>query len=335
MKVETFKNIARTAADDSQGITDLDMSNLRTAFTMLSPADREQALSFLLVNNFPRTYNEMKGLASNLHSFGISAFKEGVRAAAEDTAGITQTDLSNIRDAFKRLTGDEQQRALAFLADENMPRTYAAVKELAGANVHMSFASFKEGLRAAMEDGDGLTQLDHANARDGFGRLSRDDKTHALEFLLTDNWPRTYQDLANLAGREVHIGFNAFREGMRAASEDRDGMTNLDYANARDAFTRLSSDDQARALAFLYTDNRPNTYATVKELASSGVHVGFAAFREGVRAAAEDRGGMTNLDYANARDVLSRMSSDDRQRAAEFLLTENFQHTFNAVKDLL
>lgn len=44
---------------------------------------------------------------------------------------------------------------------------------------------------------------------------------------------------------------------------------------------------------------------------------------------------MTDRDLANARDAFSRLSPGDKERAAEFLMTDNRPRTFAAVRDLL
>ena len=92
MKVESFKTAAKAAVNDAQGLTDRDMSNLRSMFQMLTGADKEEALGFLLVQNMPRTYEAMKGAASNEQSFSFDSFRDGVRAAANDAEQITDRD---------------------------------------------------------------------------------------------------------------------------------------------------------------------------------------------------------------------------------------------------
>lgn len=334
MKIETFNSAVRSASSDADGISAQDRSNLRSAFQMLTPADKEHALEFLLIGNFPRTYESVKDAAPAAQTFTFDSFKAGARAASGDADGMTALDLSNVRDAFSRLSTGDQSLALEFLATANMPRTYDTVKERAASQVPINFDAFKSAMRAGSGDADGMTALDKANAGDAFKRMSMGDQTRGLEYLLTSNMPATYDSVKDLAGSAVCIGLDAFKSGMRAMSGDADGMTALDRSNTRDAFKRLSTADQTHALEYLLTSNMPRTYDAVKDLATRDVGIGFDAFKSAMRATSGDADGMAALDLANARDAVSRLSPGDRERAAEYLMTSNMPRTFDAVKDL-
>jgi hypothetical protein len=261
----------------------------------------------------------------------VEPFMSAVRAGV-DGGGLSKRDLSNLRTAFQTMTPTEREQALAQLLVGNFPRTYEAVRELAPIAQSFELDSFKGGVRAAMNDADRLTKRDFANIRDAFSRLTRDDKGRALEFLIAEKLPRTYEAVRDLAGGEVHADFDSFKAGIQAAVGR--GMTERDFANARDVFARLSTSDQSRALEYLFTDNLPRSYEAVRDLAGADVHLSFETFQSGLKAA---RGvdGLDKRDLSNVRDVVGRLSTDDRERAFEFMLTDHWPGTLEAVKDLL
>jgi hypothetical protein len=130
MSLTSFRDGFRAAANDDDEMTRRDLDNARNVFKRMAEQDQGPALEFLFAGNNPLTFEWLADAVKPGVQLSLEAFKNGARAAADDSAGMTQRDLDNARRFFRLMSPDDRAEAMTWLLTDGRERTFAAVKDL-------------------------------------------------------------------------------------------------------------------------------------------------------------------------------------------------------------